>query len=211
MSAANRKDLIVLAADKCMEAAVRGLLSRSEALGIRSVTADIHRHPEKDPGCRIDGVDFLAPFSAKYGNALLMYDFEGCGDTAKPVTEQEDYLRQRLGKVWGQRADAVIIEPELDIWVWSRSPHVETILGWKDRNPSLREWLVDREHLRAGDLKPYRPKEALEDALRIVRQPRSSSLYEDLARTVGLKECTDPSFCRFHDILRKWFGEDANG
>lgn len=209
MIAGNRKDLIVLAADKCIEAAVRGLLSRPPALGIRSVAADILRHPEKDAGCRMHGVDFLTPLSASYTHALLMFDFEGCGDAVTPVLEQENTLRQGLARVWGQNADVLIIEPEVDIWVWSTSPHVESILGWKDRKPSLREWLTESGHIRAGAPKPHRPKEALEAALRVVRKPRSSSLYGNLARTVSLKECADPSFFRFRGILRKWFGVDG--
>jgi hypothetical protein len=194
-----------------MEAAVRGLLSRPQSLGIRNVTADIHRHPEKDAGCRTHGVDFLAPFSAKYANALLMFDFEGCGDITTPATTQEAGLRRSLCGAWNQRADALIIEPELDIWVWSPSRHVETILGWKNKKPTLREWLVESGYLREGTAKPDRPKEALEAALEKVRKPRSSSLYEDLARTVGLRECVDPSFLRFRDILTKWFKEAAHG
>ncbi|MBI5244007.1 MAG: hypothetical protein HY922_10080 [Elusimicrobia bacterium] len=206
-----KKDLIVLVADKCMEAAVRGLLSRHQSLGIRNVTADMHRHPEKDTGCRMHGVDFLATFTRHYCHALLMFDFEGCGDTTTLAREQENDLRRELGVGWGERADAIIIEPELDVWVWSPSPHVESILGWKDKVPSLREWLVDNAYLREGASKPDRPKEALAAALRMVHKPPSSSLYEDLARNVSLKECVDPSFCRFRDMLKKWFGEISHG
>ena len=37
----NRKDLVVLAADKDMEYALKGLLSRPQALGIRKIEVDI--------------------------------------------------------------------------------------------------------------------------------------------------------------------------
>ena len=41
----NRKDLIVLAADKDMEHALKGLLSRPQALGIRTINSKTLRQP----------------------------------------------------------------------------------------------------------------------------------------------------------------------
>jgi len=41
MKSSNRRDIIVLVADSNMEAAVCGLLSRHEALGIRTIDAQI--------------------------------------------------------------------------------------------------------------------------------------------------------------------------
>lgn len=43
----SKKDLIVLVADKDMEHALKGLLARPAALGIRSVNADILVHPHQ--------------------------------------------------------------------------------------------------------------------------------------------------------------------
>ena len=50
MSPVPQKDLIILVADKNMEFAVRGILTRLEALGIRDITYDLYVHPERDPG-----------------------------------------------------------------------------------------------------------------------------------------------------------------
>lgn len=44
-------DLALLAADKQMAEALRGMLSRPQALGIRSVSSVVYQHPRKDPGC----------------------------------------------------------------------------------------------------------------------------------------------------------------
>ena len=208
MKPAARSDVVILVADVCMEATVRGLLSRSPALRIRQVQFDLYRHPEKDPGCRARGVDFLAPLSTEYEHALLMFDHEGCGDSRTSAIQQEAVLGAALARSWGDRAAALVIEPELDIWVWSRSPHVESVLGWSGRNPALRDWLVESGFLVDRMAKPSRPKEALEAALRCVKKPRSSSLYQALAERVSLQECVDPSFVRFRSILTKWFGTD---
>jgi hypothetical protein len=53
------KDLIVLVADADMEAAVRGLLSRPSALGIRPISFDVKRHVQRDAGCRSGAHDLL--------------------------------------------------------------------------------------------------------------------------------------------------------
>jgi hypothetical protein len=54
--------------------------------------------------------------------------------------------------------------------------------------------------------KPDRPKEAMEEALRRSRTPRSSSLYAELARKVGVQRCVDSAFQQFRDMLCRWFG-----
>jgi hypothetical protein len=45
------KDLVCLAADRNIEAALRGLLERHPSLGIRPVSVDFHTHAGRDPGC----------------------------------------------------------------------------------------------------------------------------------------------------------------
>ena len=85
------------------------------------------------------------------------------------------------------------------------------MLGWSGRQPALRDWLVRGGFLVNTAEKPNRPKEALEAALRHVKKPRSSALYQALAEKVSLRECVDPAFLRFRAILNKWFGNDGTG
>ncbi len=49
------RDLIILAADGQMTAAMDGILSRGKSLRFRDVDYDIYAHPEKDPGCFLRG------------------------------------------------------------------------------------------------------------------------------------------------------------
>ena len=95
----------------------------------------------------------------------------------------------------------------MEAWVWSDSPHVAEKLGWSNRLPKLRDWLQkETDFWPAGQVKPARPKEAMEKALREVRKPRSSSIYEELAKSVSLKNCSDPAFAKLTDKLTAWFG-----
>ena len=201
------KDLVVLTADKNWMAALQGIFSRPEALGIRPIQSETFRHPRKDPGCVNDGVAFLSNFSEQYHYGLLIFDYEGCGkeQTGSPRALQDALNEQLSRSRWGDRARAVVLSPELEAWVWSNSPHVDEAIGWKNRQPALIDWLTERGWLQPGKIKPARPKEAFEAALREVRIPRSSSLYQQIAERVSLRRCQDAIFLEFTGILRNWF------
>lgn len=200
------KDLVCLVADKNMEQALDSLLGRPEALGIEPPTFDLFVHPESDPGCCRHGVEFLRSFSSRYSRALLCFDFEGCGRKGQSSQALMRQLEKDLSRNgWKDRARAIVIEPELEVWVWSDSPEVDAILGWSGRFPGLRPWLEQQEWLDSGAIKPDRPKEAMEAALREVRRPRSSAIFGKLAKTVSLQRCQDRSFLKLKKTLRKWF------
>ncbi len=204
------KDLVILVPDKQMEFALRGILSRHRALGIKEISVDFYRHPERDSGCYSKAEDFLRPFHSDYQYALVIFDRWGSGQHQCPVDELERELEARLHRAgWGDRARCVVIEPELEIWVWSDSPHVENCLGWEGKSPDLRSWLRQRKLLKEEDVKPTDPQRAMEEALQEVGLPRSSSIFEKLAKSVSLKRCQDHSFQRLCDILQGWFTEEA--
>jgi hypothetical protein len=199
------KDLVVLAADQSIEAALRGLLSRPNAIGMRPVDFDTLTHPRRDPGCRLQAHELLSPFCGLYRHALVVFDREGSGGT-EPALAMEDALRQLLhGRGWKSRAEVVVIDPELDVWVWSDSPRVSEALQWTGRKPPLREWLRFRGLWPAGQPKPTNPKAAVLMALRDVGIPPSSSIYLRLATSVSVVRCVDPAFDRLRAHLRTWF------
>lgn len=200
------KDLVVLAADKNMEFGIRGILSRSSSLCIRRVTVDIFVHPERDPGCLLKAHDFLKPFPESYMHALVVFDRDGCGREERTRKDLESDVEGKLSNSgWKRRAACVVIDPELENWVWSGSHHVDRILGWEGREPGLRDWLRQNGWWANGASKPGRPKEAVEHALRTVRKPRSSALYRELAECVSLKLCSDSAFVKLKDTLSRWF------
>ena len=206
----NRKDLVVLVADRNMEHALGGLFTQPQRLGIRKIEADIRVHPRHDPGCAGEGVGFLSNFSKSYRYGLLMFDHEGSGkEEIEPQGLQEDLNKKFALSTWRERARAIVVSPELEAWVWSDSPHVDDVAGWKSRQPPLRRWLVDQGLLKEGASKPDRPKEAFQAALREARIPRSASLYRQIAEKVSLERCKDRSFGELKDILRSWFPPDS--
>lgn len=156
-----KEDVVVLVADKNMESAVQGILSRSRSLQLRNVKAEIHVHIERDPGCYHKGHDFLRPFTQQFSYAMILFDRVGSGQETKDREELEKELEERLEDTgWAGRSAAVVIDPELENWVWSDSPQVDRVLGWEDSHPSLRSSLLAQGWLITASEKPQLPKEA---------------------------------------------------
>jgi len=198
-------DLVLLTADKNIEHGLRGLLSRPKALGIRAVTSKIYVHSQRDPACARKAHEFLRQFADDYQHALVVFDHEGCGREERAPAQLEEDVRQQLAaNGWEHRAQAVVIAPELEAWVFSASPHVETCLEWAGP-VRLRNWLQDKGFWPEEQAKPVDPKAALEAALAALRRPRSSSIYENLGRSVGVGQCEDHAFNRLRTALQQWF------
>jgi len=201
----SRKDLLVLVADKAIQRSVDSLLQRTEALGIRKVSWESYVHPERDPGCFKKSNEFLQTFLSQFDKALVLFDREGCGHDHLARTDLEEAVEKSLASCgWVRRSAAVVIDPELEAWVWSDSPHVDAALGWK-KSELLRSWLLEEGFLTGDQHKPSRPKEAVEAVLREASKPMSSQIYAELASKVSLERCEDASFQKFKQVLRSWF------
>ncbi|HMD99829.1 MAG TPA: hypothetical protein VKM93_21180 [Terriglobia bacterium] len=198
-------DLIAVVADKNMQFAVEGLLASQQRLGIRVIDFEVRRHPRHDPGLLRECHDFLQSWHGRAAYALVMLDREGCGSNeARDVLEAQ--VESRLAQSgWTDRSAAVVIDPELEVWVWSDSPHVATGLRCLGGQASLQEWLIQNGYLEEGQRKPQRPKEAVEDVLKLSRTPRSSSIYREIAKQVSFQHCIDPAFVKLRSVLAQWF------
>lgn len=201
-------DLVVLVADNEIKLVVDALLDRPKSIGIRRILWKTIKEQDHDPGCVKRGVTFLSGLKCEFRHALLIFDYEGCGVTNMTSQELQVVLNTDLEKNWGCRARTIILNPELEAWVWSDSPHVDNILGWKNQQTSLREWLKNEDWISERKSKPKRPKEAFEAALRKVGQMRSARLYERLASKVSVERCQDESFLEFRQTLKNWFPPD---
>jgi hypothetical protein len=199
-----QQDLVVLVADKNMEAAIDGILRRPRALRIRDIRWKIYVHVQRDPGCLLRSADFLRSLRQLFANALVVFDHSGCGRDAEARQVLEAATEERLAlSGWGSRAAAICIEPELEQWVWTGSPHVATSLGWTEGDP--RSWLETHGLWRPDHPKPDDPKRAVDMILRATGKRHSSSLFQELASQVSLQSCSDPAFCRLVQVLREWF------
>ena len=136
-------------------------------------------------------------------HAVLILDYEGSGaGVAAPDLEID--LDAALSRDWGTDAKAIVVEPEIDAWMWGAETRLREVVRWKFPE-GIREWLAEMSFAFDPPGKPLRPKEALEAVFRRARLPRSAANYEELAKRVSLIRCQDPAFGRLRDTLRGWF------
>lgn len=202
-----KRDLVVLVADKDMQLTMQGLLSsRQNSLRIRQIQFDIHAHPQHDPGTFHQCEEFLRPFASKYRHAIVMFDREGSGREAYRTAEEleRDVEARLFINGWNDRSCAIVPDPELEIWVWTRSPKVSESIGWP-AGEDLFNWMAKNGLWDANEIKPAEPKNALETVLRKIHRPRSSAIYSKLATTVGFSQCTDRAFVKLVSVLQDWF------
>lgn len=198
------KDLVILVPDKNVQFGIDGLLSRRESLNIKQFSYEIFIHPGRDPGVYNYAADFLRPFSNQYSYALVFLDREGSGPVGS-VDEISKKIKKEIERNgWQNRVEVVVFDPELEIWVWTESPHTAEALGWNSY-PELKAWLIQQGLWKQDTSKPERPKEAVEISLKGKQIPRSSSIYLEIAQKVTLNKCQDLAFKKFRGILQEWF------
>ncbi len=201
-------DLVVLVADADAEIVIKTLLNkRAQALGIRPITSKVIRYHGRDSGVFLHAHNLLRPYQTQATYALVMLDREGSGREHRMTAEQmEADIESRLRADGWQtpdgrsRAAVIVLDPELEIWVWSRSPHVPRVLGLDANRPE--QVLEQFDCLPNG--KPKRPKEALQKVLREARKPRSSAIYQELAERVSL-QASERAFDKLRYTLQGWF------
>ena len=202
------KDLFILTADSQLQRTLRTLLEfRRPSLGIRDISFEILRHPNKDPGCRTESTAYLREIQREYSKAMVVFDYRGCGAATTEPEDLERQLETELASAgWGETdAAVVVINPELEVWLFGGSfQRLQQAISWSD-SLTLRNWFERRGHLKPGAPKPAFPQPALDALLSEVRRPRSSALFEEIARRQGLSNCQDRAFQKFRETLRSWF------
>lgn len=194
------KDLYVLTADAEMQAVVRTILARHQALGIRRIDFEVNRYPMRDSGMIKDGPEITALTIRKeqFGRVVLMWDHEGSGYAGEADAAMAGIQKRLDGASWANRSSAVAIVPELEEWFW-HSPE------------SLAKYLrLSAEHVAAelaGQTPVEGPKERLHRLfLRVVkRRPRPGD-FEKIAAMASVRRLmSSDSFATFATTLRTWF------
>lgn len=201
------RDLWILVADVDTEATLRTLLTdRQAALGIRSVEFTITRHLQRDPGCRLAAASTARSYLNDHNYALVLFDKHGSGDEGSDRQQIQNAVEGDLHQNgWENRSKAIVIEPELEAWVWSASANVGKVLGWNEGTGALREWLRERGLWPEGDAKPPDPKFALKRAMRVKNRAPTVTTFTSLAQKAGFQGCQDSAFREMRETLQRWF------
>lgn len=106
------------------------LLKRHEDLGIRPIRFEVIAHPKHDPAVPRSASDFLRLYLRVFNYALVVFDREGYGGERKSRSELESEVESRLeANGWDGRCAALVIDPELDLWLWNSAQRVERLIG----------------------------------------------------------------------------------
>ncbi len=159
-----------------------------------------------DPACAKTGVELLGEYVREFDHAILMFDHEGSGRERESPEKIEASLDAEFQRsAWDARARAIVVAPELEVWLWGGSPHVDDVIGWGGRTPSLRDWLAEEGWWSQDAPKPRRPKEAFQAALRETRTKAHPRIMQEIASRASYRRCSYRAFLRLGDTLRTWF------
>ena len=204
-------DLLLVTADQDAEFTVNALLKRHLAqFGIGTFTYKVIRNIGRDSGCRTDSVELLRDLQLQYRYAIVLFDFEGCeppnnaSKTAVAAKLEQDLSRNG----WRGRCKAVLIDPELENWIWTRHDRMARSIGWPGTD-ELYGWLAQKGLITPDATKPPRPKESFEAAIDVSDIELSASLFEEIAEGAPLSRCTDPAFLELMGQLAECFPKDA--
>jgi hypothetical protein len=199
-------ELIILVADADAKATLQTLLTqRARALAIRDdVRFTIISAPNRDNGVYHECHDLLRVYVGKVPYALVLLDRHGSGVEEKQSAEQiQDSLEERLHRHgWkSENCRVIVLDPELEIWVWSSSPNVPEHLNATEHMQQVYQKFGFDQHT-----KPQTPKEAMQYALKLGKKPFSASIFTALANSVSLK-ANERAFDRLRAALQAWFPE----
>ena len=204
------RDLILLVPDVAIEKTVCTILQhRQKSLGIRKLSFDRIVHPGRDGGVRKNAHELLRSHPGNYDNAIVIFDYHGCGEEDEKTAPQiEADVMSRLTRTgWNDtNARVVVIEPELESWVWGNSPWVARAVGWQGGDTNNLKAHVEELGFQFNPLgKLEKPKEALEKILYETSIPRSASIYQQIAEKASWRSCKERSFLRLTQFLRERF------
>ena len=210
-----KRDCVFLLADKNMRATFEGFFSRQgfhHSIGCGGIEIDLMRDlvvaaGDNDPGLFTRAHELLRPFLSTHRHAVVVLDAQWAGSPgAVSIRTHMESMLSVNG--WGtQRCAVIVIEPELENWIWQRSSHVARGIGFD----SIEDMFADTDLHRAWpdeQYKPIYPKETLETILRKKRIPRSSAIYKNITAQVSVSDCRDSAFLQLTGKLREWFPPD---
>ncbi len=202
----SEKNLVVLVPDIDIENCVMSLLDRFLLLeNLAPYNYKIIRHPMRDPGCLVDPEAYLRSYLKTHDFALVIFDHDGCGKEKETREKLEAKVTALIGRNgWEGRSACVVIDPEIENWIWANSQKMAELVGWKS-NEDLRKHLEENNFLPKGKDKPPKPKEALKFALKGTNIRISPALYQSITSAVPFKSCTSPSFLKFKSTITTWF------
>lgn len=200
-----KRDVVFLVADGGMEQMLRGFFGRDHfhrSLRCGPFTFDPAKDvvvaPTKDPGVYGTARELLRPYEHSHERAVVMLDADWAGSPGATTIQAQ--IKAALADVWDEFA-VIVIEPELEAWIWQDSPHLAEVL----KCPDFRALLERSGHWPADAPKPPDPKGALDHLRRRYKVKVFNADFGKIAARVSVRHCQDAAFRQLCDHLRTWF------
>jgi len=202
---------LFLVADKNMAAILKGFLGRErffESLGTSRFMFEpiqdlLIASGDNDPGLFVRAHELLAPYRLSHRHVVVIVDASWDGSPGASAIKRT--MTANLEQQGWTKANSrvIVIDPELENWVWQKNIHVAHTLGCSTLEEMLD--LVGPEAWPTGQPKPNTPKDLLERLLRHSDIPRSSSIYGAISEHVSISGCRDVAFLELRRALQTWF------
>jgi hypothetical protein len=204
-----KRPLVILVADGTMKAVFQAFFRRSHFFHSLQCAAfefdparDVFNDPLQTDGGVCNRCDvLLRGYQNTHHRALVVIDQQfGAERPADEVRAEMEARLRRSG--WEDRVEVVVIDPELEVWLWQDNPNVERALNYKD---TLRKDLLESGEWPAGAAKPERPKETMQRLIRANRAGAPIAVYSKIAGTVSVNGCVDTAFACLRATVQRWF------
>ena len=206
------RDLVILTADSTMTHVLRAFFKRQhfeQSLGCGVIDIDpeteiLHIPSFTDGGLHTHAHELLRSYLTSHQHALVLLDKQFGGERPAEIVRDDiaGNLRRNGWNDESHKALVIVIDPELEVWLWQDSPNVEHAIG---APIGLRDRLKEQGDWPEAHPKPLKPKETLQSQIKANRAGPPTQAYCRIASTVSPKRCQDPSFQDFRDQLRAWF------
>lgn len=215
------RDVIFHLADEHMEKGLKAFFARDNwhfALDCRRFEidpkseADFYRVPgHTDGGIWRHAAENLRPFLDQYEHAVIVLDADFEPHPGADVL-REDISAAMVQAGWPlERFAVVVIEPELEAWLWAPNLNVARAFGHEDFE-QMRATL-EREGLwNPGEAKPHDLKAARDRAARLGGKKLGGPIFKGVFSVISraaFNQCVEPGFITLRTALQTWFPADG--
>jgi len=209
------RELVILTADGTMNAVFKAFFERpmwhlTLQCGTFDIWAeeDIFNLPGKTDGqLHKNAHELLRPYQRTHIRALVVLDQQFGGE--RPAEEiRQEILRNLNRSGWDDRCEVVVIDPELEVWLWQDKPQIAQAVRFP--GGSLRNHLREEGLWPQDQHKPDMPKKTIQALMKQHRAGAPIVVYPKIAKSVGVSGCQDSAFGIFRERMQAWFpAEDA--
>lgn len=217
------RDLILHLADRHMEDGFRAFFARDDwhhVLGCARFGIDpgslediFRRGGHTDGGLWQHAHDNLAPFRQRYRHAMIVLDAD-----FDPHPGAESLVREisanLLAAGWPEDAfRVVVIDPELEAWLWAPNVNVAMAFGHDDFK-EMQRMLAERNLWDEASPKPNDLKEARDVAAKLGGRRTAGPIFRSVFAGISRRACDlceESGFRSLRAALQTWFPPNQGG